>query len=260
MHESIETAFRSLTRVLLGKELHGIQSYSAWLERDVRMPTAQKSAVSDKMTYLSFFSFFQQTKNRVVKLEEGEKLGEKAVSREDAHRLSISNAPGLLRGIKCYASESDVGENVSVEEGGQHGYSSYCFHGDAFVYSKYCAYSFWPRSSEYTFGSDFVFSSKFCLKCYSSVNLTRCFEVSHSVNCSDCYFCHNCDNLSDCMFCFNTKNKHYAIGNAEVGREQYLRVKNLVQQEIADRLQRDRSFPLSIYNIGCSSKGLNKKN
>ncbi len=98
MHESIETAFRSLTRVLLGKELHGIQSYSAWLERDVRMPTAQKSAVSDKMTYLSFFSFFQQTKNRVVKLEEGEKLGEKAVSREDAHRLSISNAPGLLRG------------------------------------------------------------------------------------------------------------------------------------------------------------------
>ena len=255
MHPSIETAFQSLSKVLLGRELAGVQSYAAWLERDVRMPTSHKSALSSQDVYLSFFSFFRETAERVIKLDEGEKLGEKSITKDDAQRLGLSNAAKILEGIKLYAAESKVGDNLEVEEVGQHGYSSYCYHGDSFVYSKYCAYTMWPRSSEYVFGSDFVFSSKFCLKCYSSVNLTRCFEVSHSVDCSDCYFCHNCENVHDSMFCFNAKNKRYAIGNVQYQREEYYRVKKLVLGEIADKLEKSKSFPLSIYNVACAAKG-----
>ncbi len=254
MHKQIETAFRSLTKVLLGQELQNTQSYSEWLQRDVRMPTSQKSALSSQVVYLSYFSLFQQTKKKVIKLDEAEKLGKKSISEDEAKKLSLSNAAKILSEIKLYSPESEVGDNVHVEGVAQHGYSSYCFNGDAFVYSKYCAYSMWPRSSEYAFGSDFVFSSKFCLKCFNSVNLSRCFEVSHSVSCSDCYFCHNCENLRECMFCFNTKNKSYAIGNAELGREDYLKVKKLILGQIAQKLEKDKSFPLSIYNIGCFSR------
>ncbi|MFA5929369.1 MAG: hypothetical protein WC861_00640 [Candidatus Micrarchaeia archaeon] len=250
MHPSIEAAFRSVTKVLLGRELCGLQSYSKWLEQDVRMLTSHKSALSEADVYLSFFSFFQQTEGKVVTLAEGEELGKKAISREDAHRLSLANAAEVLRSIKLYAAESDVGDNIEVEEVAQHGYSSFCFHGDAFVYSKYCAYCMWPRSSEHTFGSDFVFSSKFCLKCYNSVNLSRCFEVSHSVGCSDCYFCHNCENVHDSMFCFNMKNLKHAICNVELSCEDYMRIKKMVQEEIAGRLEKGKAFPLSIYNIG----------
>ncbi|MCX6769621.1 MAG: hypothetical protein NT051_02990 [Candidatus Micrarchaeota archaeon] len=252
MHPSIETAFRSLTRVLFGRELSGLQSYSKWLERDVRMLTSHKSALSDSKVYLSFFSFFQQTQGRVVTLAEGEMLGKKSISQKDAQRLSLSNAAGMLREIKLYAAESDVGDNIEVEEVAQHGYSSFCFHGDAFVYSKYCAYCMWPRSSEYTFGSDFTFSSKFCLKCYNSVNLSRCFEMSYCVGCSDCYFCHNAENCHDCMFCFNAKNLRNAVCNVELSRGEYMRIKKIVQEEIAGRLEKEKSFPTSIYSIGAS--------
>ncbi|MFA6489211.1 MAG: hypothetical protein WCT52_00855 [Candidatus Micrarchaeia archaeon] len=254
MHAAIETAFRSITKVLLGQELSGMQSYGAWLERDVRMPTSHKSALSDQMVVLSFFSFFKETKDRVIKLEEGARLGEKSISREDAHKLCLSNAPEILRSIKLYAAESKVGDNVEVEGAGQHGYSSFCCNGDSFVYSKYCAYTMWPRSSEYIFGSDFIFSSKFCLKCYNSVNLSRCFEVSQSVSCSDCYFCHNCENVRDSMFCFNAKNLKFAIGNREYPREEYMRIKALALKEISGTLLRDKTYPYSIYNVACGAK------
>jgi len=184
----------------------------------------------------------------VIKLDEGEELGKKSLSLESARGLSLSNAAEMLREIKLYAAESVVGENIEVEEVGQHGYSSFCYRGDAFVYSKYCAYSFWPRSGEYIFGSDFVFSSKFCLKCYSSVNITRCFEVSHSVNCSDCYFCHNCENVHDSMFCFNVKNMKYAIGNVEVGRERYLQVKGTVLDGLKKELEKTGGIKRSVFD------------
>lgn len=254
-YPAIENAFSSLTKVLLGRPLSGIDSYAKWLSRDVRLLAPHKSALSNRPVYLSFFSFFQQTRERVVKLDEGEELGKKSLTPQQAHSLSLSNASELLAPIKLYAAESVVGDNIEVEEVGQHGYSSFCYRGDAFVYSKYCAYSFWPRSGEHIFGSDFVFSSKFCLKCYGSVNLSRCFEVSHSVGCSDCYFCHNCENVHESMFCFNAKNLKYAIGNVAYPREEYLRVKKLALEKIASRLEKEKFFPLSIYNAACAAKG-----
>ena len=240
-YKAIEEAFSSLTKVLFGTPLSDLDAYAAWLSRDVRLLAPHKSAVSGKPVYLSFFSFFQKTSKCVVKLDEGEELGKKSLTPEQVR--SLSNAAELLSPIKLYAAESVVGDNIEVEEVGQHGYSSFCYRGDAFVYSKYCAYSFWPRSSEYIFGSDFVFSSKFCLKCYGSVN------------CSDCYFCHNCENVQNSMFCFNAKNKRYAIGNVEYPKEEYARIKVIVLKEISGKLAREKSFPLGIYNIACAAKG-----
>jgi len=53
------------------------------------------------------------------------------------------------------------------------------------------------------------------------------------------------------MFCFNAKNKSYAIGNVEVGEENFAMVKRLVLGEIAAKLEKNRTLDLDIYNIGC---------
>ncbi|MEW6529128.1 MAG: hypothetical protein AB1391_04515 [Candidatus Micrarchaeota archaeon] len=118
-----------------------------------------------------------------------------------------------------------------------------------FHQSKNVAYSFWPKYAEHVFGTYMVFYSEYCINCYKSTKLKRCFEVDNSYNCSDCYFCYNCENLSDCMFCFNTKSKRYAIGNVEIGREQYMRIKKIVLGEITTKLENDKKLDLSIYNI-----------
>jgi hypothetical protein len=56
------------------------------------------------------------------------------------------------------------------------------------------------------------------------------------------------------MFCFNVKNLRYAIGNAEVGREEFLRVKKLVLDEITRSLEKKSDFPISIYGIARERK------
>jgi hypothetical protein len=52
------------------------------------------------------------------------------------------------------------------------------------------------------------------------------------------------------MFCFNAKNLRYAIGNVEVGREEFMRVKGLVQSQIVKGLEKNKSLPWDIYTIG----------
>ena len=89
----------------------------------------------------------------------------------------------------------------------------------------------------------------FCIKCYNSAKLSRCFEVDSSRDCSDCYFCHNCENVHDSMFCFNIKNKRYAIGNVEMPREDYIKIKGKVLAEICGELARDGEVRLSIYSL-----------
>ena len=252
MHPQIEKAFRTVSKTLFGKELTNLQSYEKWLFENVRMPTEHKSAVSDKIVYLPFFSFFQATREKVVKLEEGEEIGKKKISSEDAERLSIENAGKLLADIKLYAPEAMVGKNIAVEKSSRYGFSSYCYYGETFVNSKYCAYCMWPRQSEYAFGCDYLFSSKFCIKCYRSENITRCFEVSHSIDCSDCYFCHNCENLQECMFCFNAKSLRYAVGNVEIGKEEYMKVKKRVLASIYEKIEKEKRLGYSIFTLGLS--------
>ncbi len=249
--EELEKSFRSLTRVLLGEELSDLHSYAGWLQENVRMSTEQKSLVSGKPIYLPYFSFFQETKDRLVSLEELPGLSKKCLEEREVEGLRVSNAPESLRQISCYCPEVHHGQTMNVEKTSLYGESSYGYLVEGMVKSKYCAYCLWPRESEHIYGSDFIFSSKFCLKCYKSENLTRCFEVGHSNSCSDCYFCHNCEGLLECMFCFNTKSLRYAIGNVEIGKEGYMKVKKLVLEEIVKKLEKEKRLDYSIFNIGC---------
>ncbi len=249
--EELEKSFKSLTKVLLGKELGGLHAYANWLEENVRMSTEQKSVVSGKPIYLPYFSFFQATKSRLVNLEESGELSKKHLDEKDVGNLTPSNAQKMLAPISTYCPIVGHGQTMNVEKTSLYGESSFCYLADGAVKSKYCAYCLWPRESEHVYGCDFIFSSRFCLKCYKSENLTRCFEVSHSNSCSDCYFCHNCDNLQECMFCFNTKSLRYAIANVEIGREEYIRIKKIVLEEIVSRIEANRRFEYNIFNVGC---------
>ena len=75
--------------------------------------------------------------------------------------------------------------------------------------------------------------------------------MSNSNSCTDCYFCHNCENVHESMFCFNAKNLCHAIGNRELPKEEYLRIKKLMLAEMAGKLLKNKSLEHGIYNIRC---------
>lgn len=246
---AMEKAFESASKVVLGAGLKSISSYSGWLNAHVPQLEKVKSAISEKPVRIGY-TFNMLVKCPYVTNEEAEELAKKKVPKEKLEGLSLSNAARLLRGISLPAIEVELGGEDNVDCAG-FGLAVRNYVVSLAAYSKNCAYSYWPRQSEHVFGSSVAFSSQFCLKCYHSSNLSRCLEVSDSHSCSDCYFCHNCENLSDCMFCFNAKNLRYAVGNVEVGREEFMRLRGILLAYVQKELEKKKRLDLNVFNVGC---------
>lgn len=258
--KAVEAAFETTTGIVLGKKLGPIKAYEDYLNSNVDRIVGAKSRVSEKTVYIAPILAFTAIAGNVVKYDEALELGKKHLSEAEVEKLTLANAGKVLSNIKNTTPEVIFTTSImDVEECACYGPASHAFHSSNVHGSKYVSHSFWPRNSEYIFGSSCILDySKFCIKCYNSSKLSRCFEVEGCTNCSDCYFCHNCEGLSECMFCFNAKSKRYAIGNIEIGREKYMELKKKLLLEIVDKLEKDKFLKLNIYNIGCRNNELMK--
>ncbi len=247
--KELEESFSSTTGLLFGKALSSLADYENWLLQNVRPNILAKSALSGKPVFASPTLFYKSLQNSLLLLSEAMEKGKESISEKELAELSLQNAAKALSKIAFSSPEVFWGESAGMEECVNYGYSQNCFRSSTCYWSKNCAYNNWTRDDESCFGTDLVFYSKFCLKCYHSNSLTRCFEVSDSFSSSDCYFCHNVENCQECMFCFNMKSKRYAIGNVEYPKEDYLRIKKLVLHGLVDKLEKTKSIPYDIFNL-----------
>ncbi len=249
MNETIENAFQKTSRILFGTALTGLEQYKDWLLQNVEPTLETRSVISGAAIYAPSSLFFSRILGNMVTMDESLELGRKSISEEQAEELSLSNASETLGELKRISPDVVFDRNTEITRCAAYMASHYCIDSSYVGFSKYLAYCFWPRESEYVFGSVLLFSSGFCINCYYSTNLSRCFELDNCDSCSDCYFCHNCENLRDCMFCFNTKGKRYAIGNVELGKEEYERIKKLLLADISRRLDKTKRIERNIYNL-----------
>ncbi len=245
----INTAFGETSSLIFGRRLAQLSDYGAWLQGHVPPPRMSKSIASDSDIVIPNWNFFKPVAD-FIGFEEALVLGKQTLSKAEIESISLSKAAATLKRLSLtspwFYRKSMGMVDVAISREAQ-----YCYWSSIYVFSRYCAYSHWPRQCEYIFGSNLVFSSKFCIKCHDSSNLTRCFEVNDSNNCSDSYFCHNCEGLQDCMFCFNTKNKKHAIFNVEIGKEKYAVLKKTVIAGMSDELEKNKSLGIDIFNMGC---------
>ncbi|MFH1520818.1 MAG: hypothetical protein ABID61_04180 [Candidatus Micrarchaeota archaeon] len=91
--------------------------------------------------------------------------------------------------------------------------------------------------------------SKYILRCCYNNSLTRCFEVSTSVRASDCYLSYNLLNCTDCLFTFNERSKRYLVGNIQLDRDRYLRIKTQLITDLSDELKRKKKLEYSIIDL-----------
>lgn len=254
LEADLEKNFQTITSVVLGKKLCNFKEYEEWLTENVTTNEYGESVMSKEKIYLPPFDFYRDIKHNILTIEEAYFVhGKNCLSEAELNQLSFSNAKTTLKKLSTVTPNTRYGESSHLIDCDFYYSSHYSYKSVALVNSKYCYYCFWPRQSTYNIGTFYTFSSQFCIKCYNSENMNRCFEMSDCSNCTDSMFCHNCEGLSNCMFCFNVKNKKYAIANIEVGRERYMEIKNRVMNGIAEKVEKDKRFDLSIYNIG--SKG-----
>ena len=257
----LDSAFATTTSLLLQKPLSGkMTNYESWLMRHVRAPQKTKSAMSGKALWVLPILFNEPVRGTHIGLDEAAQAGKMKLDEGEISRLAISNAKELLKPIALFTCDVALGENRQVQDVVSFSDSNTVFASSTMYDAKYCAYDCWvSHGAENMFGCDHVFYSKFCIHCYRSLRLTRCFEVSDSTDCSDCYFSHNLEGCSDCMFCFNVKAKRYAIGNVEMKKDDYLRIKKMILTELAARIEADKALDLDIYNISTVKSSKSKR-
>ena len=252
--KQIETAFRNTTSLLFGKPLHNLGDYEKWLMKYVVGFTKKKSQVSEKQVYVLSWGVYEEIGSNAVKYKESLALGNRSLTPEDVEELCLGNAHQKLSKISTTTPEVLFQRDLGSVECACHGNTQYCFRSTLCWFSKLTGYSHWTRDAHCVFGSSNLIDCSLCINIYNSTKLARCFEVNDSNACSDCYFCHNCDGLENCMFCFNAKGLRYAIANREIGREQYMRIKKILQDYILRELEDKKALQLDIFSMGTKKK------
>lgn len=255
----IDKAFGVTTRIVLGKDLGPVVLFETWLGEHTATVEMKKTGFGREtpVPFSSFPFFLDVDRDRFATNEEALELGKLKIELgEDA--ITVEKIRNRIESIAYYSPEIKVGKNQNIigcplSENSINLYKVV----DANIV-KDSGVSGQVFNSENIFGSFWVIDSRFCLNCYHSANLSGCFEMDGCSNCRDSMFCHNSENLDNCMFCFNTKSKRYAVGNVELGREEYLRIRGLVLGQIVEHLEREGRFDYDIYNIGCKREATKK--
>ncbi len=252
----IEKAFGVTTRILLGKEPGPIGKLGGWLGRHTATVEARKTPFK-RETYVPFSSFpFMKEihESRFVTNEEALELGKLSIKLENEDVLDANSIFPKVGEIAYYSPEIVVGNCRNIIECPLAENSMNIYKVVDANFAKNSALSGQVFSSEYVFGSYWVVDSKFCINCYHSANLSNCFEMDGCSDSRNSMFCHNSENLDHCMFCFNTKSKRYAVGNVEVGREEYMTIKAKIMGGIVLLLEKTGDCGYDIYNVGCRGR------
>jgi hypothetical protein len=250
----LEEAFGKTCELVLGKRLGSMKDCSRFLSKHAPETQSLRSAFGNECCYSDYFLGKNIRKERLVSADEAEVAGKK----------SVTVAPGdgtekILRKISAiafYPEEGVEGDNGNNSETPIEYNAHDCYRVAVGTFSRRSAYCAHLDRSDAIFGSGMLMvDCSFCIRCHNCVKVTCSMDLDSCANCARCYFCHNCENVHDSMFCFNAKNLTYAIGNVEVGREQYMKAKKVLLDGIGGQLKKTGTAGIDICSIGCEGKG-----
>ncbi len=244
----IDEAFRTTSRVIFGTEIGNVDDNTELLTERPDIPKQITTFFGNEGFYPPVFFFKNIPKNLMI-------IGEEELVSAEA-KITISSEESLqsiiqkMGDISLFRIDMTEGKISNIVKSSliYHGINAYYV--DDLTFGKNCAYCTFALTTEAVFGSFRAIHSKYCIRCEGPYNCTACFECDVCTNCSNCYYCHNCEGCSDCMFCFNVKSKRYAIGNVEIGKEKYLKIREIVLKELVEEIK-NRKLKFNVYSLGC---------
>ncbi|MCK4319870.1 hypothetical protein KAW38_04850 [Candidatus Micrarchaeota archaeon] len=250
MNQEVENALSTTTKLLFGKELTPLDEYEGWLRQHIGEGENIKTKLTgENIRLIKQYRFLELIpKEKIVSFYEGETKASEIKIKELKENMTLNELLQEIPEIAYFNVDVQVGKNKNNTEtmGLEDTVNTYRAN-DAFN-SKNIAYSSYTKYSEFIFGSFRVFYSKFCINCYNCVRATVAFECDSVKDSTNAYFCHNCENVHDALFCSNAKNLKYAVGNVEVGRDAYQRVRKILVDGIIKSLEKKGGFETDIFN------------
>jgi hypothetical protein len=248
----IDASFRTATKLVLGKELGPITDYADWLLEDNVEIKVVMGALGSETYKTNFVAGYKDLPvERLVNGEEAVELGrERKISIAEGEVPGVAEIMKRASEIAYFTQEMKMGENKDTFDTPILYSSTDTYRVFDSTECKHVGCLFGVGMGSYCFGGRCrLLTSKFCFKCYNSGDLSNCFEVDGSYSSTGCLFCHNVENVDEGIFCFNVKGKRYAVGNTEVGREEFLRVKKILLDYVVGELEEKKKCELGIFNI-----------
>ena len=250
--KAIEKCFSTTSRIVLGNELKGIDGYAPWLKQHV-LPVLEGNSVlaAEKISVPGYANIQELNGKNFVSYGEFQGLiGKLRTTEKKLEGITFENIHEVMGDIAFVSPQVRAGQNANIIWCPIAISAVNCYNVLGAVYLKNSGYSVWSEGSDHLFACSFCIDSMFSIKSYQSKELKACFEVDSSRQSSSSYYCHNIENCNDSMFCFNAKNMNYAIGNTVVGPEKFKKVKSMLLEWINHELEKNKSVPLSIFNLG----------
>jgi len=246
----IRKSFASAYSIIFKRQpKHPLEGYKEWLLRNGATIEKYTTAFGER-TYcpISHCHMGFLPKKRLATVPEMLELGKIPMPKEAAG--SLGSMMKWAEGNFFFTGEFYDGNNRNVNETPCAYNAVNALGGFDITNTDNAAYSSIALDSKHIYGGSWVLESEFCIRCFDSINLSRCLECDFCTKCSDSYFCHNCEGVTDCMFCFNMKGARHCIGNTQMSREEYVKARDAILSKLSGELDKTCALGMSIYNIG----------
>ncbi|PIT84206.1 hypothetical protein COU37_04635 [Candidatus Micrarchaeota archaeon CG10_big_fil_rev_8_21_14_0_10_45_29] len=242
--KEINNAWKTSCKIIFGRDIGDLEDYEKWLGHYIEGPYERKSSLTGKKVVLSKDDFAQDAKYLSHDELDYSKKYEPLNINELKDIDSIANA---IKERAYYTGNIVLGNSSNIE-GSTDVMNSHFIRNCAIVQgSKFASRTRYLHGCEYCWGQYGATASVHAMMCSGS-KIMRCLE-SHSCELtSDCYFCGSMQNSNDCMFSFGGIGKRNLIGNLQLAKEEYLKLKKKLVCQIADELEAKKKI-YSLFSI-----------
>jgi hypothetical protein len=241
----LNSAFRQTCKILLGEEVGDLTDFAPYL-REALLGKQVKSSISGKDLWLTYAYYPAGTKFFDYSTER-QRLPTPKISIND-----IKDIDSLFSAVAeqaVYTGNKVLGNSIQVVNSDNVSDSSFVQDSSIVMKSKFIAYSYLKRNTQYAFACTSTGNSSYVLRCFNTTYLTRCFECSDSANSSDLYFGYNLIGCNNCFFTFNSQNKRNMIANIQLTQLQYDELKKKLLAEFCGELKAHKRLGYSILNL-----------
>lgn len=238
----IDAAWKSCCRVILKREIGGIDEYEAYLKKYVGpVRNTRRSCLSGRIVTTAD----DDCGAGVRYMSNGERDEYWKRHSTPFPLDDIKDIDSLRRAIGerfIYSGDIALG-NCFDAKGVQRCSNVSCVHSSQDVSDcRYVAHCAMLRRSSYVFGSDCTGEIDFVIKNFQGWRSRRMLETANTQYVSDAYYCANVRQSQEIMFSFNQDAKRFMIGNRELPKERYMALKEKLIAEIAGELERKKEI------------------
>jgi hypothetical protein len=236
-YESLNKAWKSTCKTVLGGEIGELKDYGEWLSEHMDPFKVKKSCISDSDVYCAVPYYCEDGKFVSLKdLDFNKKYGALNIN-------EIKDIDSIAQALKerlIYCGNVILGNSKYISKSSNVANSFHVYHSNFVSDSEHNAYCSNTRRSRYCFGINHDVGSNYVIRQFEGHNNSRCFENWMCLTNSDVYCCFGVWNSADVMFSFNLDNKRNVIGNVELSKEKYASIKSKLLEEIREDLEKNK--------------------